>query len=881
MSSRGEARSNFVSDVHTLSGQLSALALALSPKGIMKIAQCSFGWRKAALAWLASAMDISLHVKDTSGLHDMIGDESVVVNKTKLAGALHFVVTHCIGLRRLTIINVAPTDSSALAVLSLNSPAALHTLQLAFSDGSVPPSGMLLALARGCPQLKHAMLDGNFDERGLQDYVGCCPEGLESFEVALQNPVSVSLRVLSTLAARCKVLQSFLLTIKGPSARTVWMSPGMVLEATRFRGFVGSFPNLRKLACNVHSLDVEELRYVLERCPRLEELEVAAKNHQLTEIRGVAPSLVKFKSSHLALSNDAVHSLMRTCPSLEHFEVSCIENRVLSNVLSTFNLEVSNLKTLCVTSAGEMTDAALTAVVTVCTRLEELDISHCSAITCIKGPQLIKLQAIRCVRLKRSEGHMDRLETLVLHYCTELESLSSSCQQLKRLDVRYCDKLVSLPTMPNLRTLDLARCCTSKIATEPRWPLLEKLDLHSSDITSATLTAWTAGLARLQQIHLSECQLITDEAIASLSHSCPRLKHLDLWKCFELTAISIDVIKNSFPVLQSLKLVVDSELREAANELCVARPHLQFQERMQLNLVSPDGFEVFCEVKPTTRLIEVMRAYCQRRGVAFEDVRFLFDGNRLRDRQTPFDLDMEDCDTIDVLFAQMNVGEWAQADHQGGALLPISAGDTLLMMTDHVTPAFNSAAAIEIERTATGPSPSRRSPTASYQVFDELLTRHQCEALISHADLHASSAAHDLKMDLTAEQLAAILGSGDVYDALLTAGATQLDASEQRMCGDMPRLVLRRSTTAGAEEPACIRFHRDWCRAVASVALSDQHTGGELVFCIDGRVECPPRPVGSAVAHNRMAVHGVSRISMGVRYNLIAVFGQVDLSSAA
>ena len=171
MSSRlGEARSNFVSDLHTLTGQLSALALALSPKGIVKIAQCSFGWRKAALAWLAGAMDISLHVKDTSGLPKIIGDESVIVSKTKLAAALHFVVTHCIGLRKLTIINVAPTDSSALAVLSLNSPAALHTLKLAFSHSSVLPAGMLLALARGCPQLKHAMLDGFLDERRLQDF---------------------------------------------------------------------------------------------------------------------------------------------------------------------------------------------------------------------------------------------------------------------------------------------------------------------------------------------------------------------------------------------------------------------------------------------------------------------------------------------------------------------------------------------------------------------------------------------------------------------------------------------------------------------------------------------------------------------------------------
>ena len=48
-----------------------------------------------------------------------------------------------------------------------------------------------------------------------------------------------------------------------------------------------------------------------------------------------------------------------------------------------------------------------------------------------------------------------------------------------------------------------------------------------------------------------------------------------------------------------------------------------------------------------------MRAFCTRQGVAMESVRFLFDGNRIRENQTPNELEMEDGDSIDVVVAQV------------------------------------------------------------------------------------------------------------------------------------------------------------------------------------------------------------------------------------
>ena len=48
-----------------------------------------------------------------------------------------------------------------------------------------------------------------------------------------------------------------------------------------------------------------------------------------------------------------------------------------------------------------------------------------------------------------------------------------------------------------------------------------------------------------------------------------------------------------------------------------------------------------------------MDAYCQRQGLSANNVRFLFDGDRLHETQTPKELNMENGDEIDVLVEQV------------------------------------------------------------------------------------------------------------------------------------------------------------------------------------------------------------------------------------
>jgi len=75
-------------------------------------------------------------------------------------------------------------------------------------------------------------------------------------------------------------------------------------------------------------------------------------------------------------------------------------------------------------------------------------------------------------------------------------------------------------------------------------------------------------------------------------------------------------------------------------------------DHLSLKVKSQDGNEVYFKVKKTTSFSKVMNAYCKKVGADPEQVRFLFDGQRLRQDQTPQDLGMEDEDEIDAMVQQ-------------------------------------------------------------------------------------------------------------------------------------------------------------------------------------------------------------------------------------
>ena len=75
-------------------------------------------------------------------------------------------------------------------------------------------------------------------------------------------------------------------------------------------------------------------------------------------------------------------------------------------------------------------------------------------------------------------------------------------------------------------------------------------------------------------------------------------------------------------------------------------------EHINLKVIDQQGNEIFFKCKRTTALSKLMNAYCQRQGMDMKSVRFLFDGERLQEHQTPAEREMEDNDAIDVMVQQ-------------------------------------------------------------------------------------------------------------------------------------------------------------------------------------------------------------------------------------
>ena len=78
-------------------------------------------------------------------------------------------------------------------------------------------------------------------------------------------------------------------------------------------------------------------------------------------------------------------------------------------------------------------------------------------------------------------------------------------------------------------------------------------------------------------------------------------------------------------------------------------------------------------------------------------------------------------------------------------------------------------------------------------------------------------------------------------------------------------------------------LHPDSAAITVNVALSDDagHRGGRLVGLYGGRIQTIERAEGEAVVHTSALIHGVTRMSEGVRYSLILFFTGVAAAAAA
>ena len=75
-------------------------------------------------------------------------------------------------------------------------------------------------------------------------------------------------------------------------------------------------------------------------------------------------------------------------------------------------------------------------------------------------------------------------------------------------------------------------------------------------------------------------------------------------------------------------------------------------EQLNLKVVGQDGQVIQFKIKQSTPFRKLMNAYCDRQKLALSTIRFVFDGTRLKESDTPKSMDMEEGDAIEVFTQQ-------------------------------------------------------------------------------------------------------------------------------------------------------------------------------------------------------------------------------------
>ena len=76
-------------------------------------------------------------------------------------------------------------------------------------------------------------------------------------------------------------------------------------------------------------------------------------------------------------------------------------------------------------------------------------------------------------------------------------------------------------------------------------------------------------------------------------------------------------------------------------------------EYIKLKVVGQDSNEIHFRVKMTTTMAKLKKSYSERVGAPIASLRFLFDGKRINDKETPKSLEMEEGGVIEVFRKQI------------------------------------------------------------------------------------------------------------------------------------------------------------------------------------------------------------------------------------
>jgi len=108
--------------------------------------------------------------------------------------------------------------------------------------------------------------------------------------------------------------------------------------------------------------------------------------------------------------------------------------------------------------------------------------------------------------------------------------------------------------------------------------------------------------------------------------------------------------------LNELGLLEGDAAGDASEEASSKKEDSGEVEHIKLKVIGQDHSEVHFKVKKTTNLSKVKKHYAERQCTSVDSLRFMYEGRRINDHDTPKELEMQNEDIIEVYQEQTGGG---------------------------------------------------------------------------------------------------------------------------------------------------------------------------------------------------------------------------------
>ncbi|KAI5781648.1 SCF E3 ubiquitin ligase complex F-box protein grrA [Peziza echinospora] len=311
---------------------------------------------------------------------------------------------------------------------------------------------------------------------------------------------------------------------------------------------------------------------------------------------------------HKEISNGTLASLSM-CKRLERITLTSCRD-ITDNGLHNLIPNNTGLLALDLSGLSQLSDRTISLIADNCHRLQGLNIAGCRKIT---NASLIELSR-NCRQLKRLK--LNECELITDEAVIEM---AKNCPHLVEVDLHKCYEITDasvahLFTLRHLRDLHLAFCAQitdEAFAAIPNRPIdsLRIIDLTNCElITDEAVIKITSIAPRLRNLVLAKCKNITDrgvesicrlgkwihllalghcsnitdKAVQKIARSCSRIRYIDLAGCVSLTDASVMELTN-LPKLKRVGLVKCQKITDASIIALVAKQQTCVLERVHLS----------------------------------------------------------------------------------------------------------------------------------------------------------------------------------------------------------------------------------------------------------------------------------------------------------